>query len=560
MIGNRYFYIPAFGLAAICLASYFLVSQVFTQWLEDFVIQSMKNDVSVAVEVLTADQPEPTPTQFKAFLNQHNLISHRRRISIVNHQGKILADSQLSVDEVLKQANQSQLTEFLDAVSVGTGQSRRFNPVSRIEELHTVQKLSYGDFKGYIRITSPYSGISSVTAQLQRLISWTFVGITLFMVILGYAVQRQLENIRDKERARLGQHVQNRTREIELLHRLANMLTACNTLGEAQQVVEDIIPRILGHVNGAVSLMRASRNQLEVKLDWGGEWPGAKTFAPDECWALRKGKYHLSNDHYTTLPCAHMSAVGTEQTLCIPLVAHGNTIGMMHLYVHEEQFDDERMQLAFTIGEHLGLALANLTLQQELREQAVRDPLTGLHNRRYLEENITHQFMRAQRHKQPLSLLALDMDHFKRFNDTFGHDAGDYVLKTLGAQLVQSLRGEDIVCRVGGEELAVLLPNTDGEMAMRVAQKLCRMVSDLHLDFHGKSLGQLTLSIGVATFPDDGDNYEALMKQADMALYRAKKNGRNQALHCDPTRKGIDDSSSPTEGITLLKPAPETQC
>ena len=111
------------------------------------------------------------------------------------------------------------------------------------------------------------------------------------------------------------------------------MLAACNSINEAQMVVEDILSRILGDLNGVVSLMRSSRNQLLLKLDWGGTCPGSKTYAPEECWALRKGKFHLAKDKYTTLPCSHMSATGADQTLCIPLTAHSNTIGMMHIYL-----------------------------------------------------------------------------------------------------------------------------------------------------------------------------------------------------------------------------------
>jgi len=233
-----------------------------------------------------------------------------------------------------------------------------------------------------------------------------------------------------------------------------------------------------------------------------------------------------------------MEAVGDDQSLCIPLIAHGNTIGMMHLYLGKQsQLDEELMQLAFTVAEHLGLALANLNLQEKLREQAVRDPLTGLHNRRYLEESIGHELMRAKRHNQKMSVLMLDMDHFKRFNDTFGHDAGDYVLKTLATLLTNCMRSEDIVCRIGGEELAVLLPHTDAVAAVEVGGKLCEQVRDMHLKFNDTPLGKLTLSVGAATFPVDAEEADALLKLADTALYAAKSNGRDQCVHTNLPRQ-----------------------
>ena len=204
----------------------------------------------------------------------------------------------------------------------------------------------------------------------------------------------------------------------------------------------------------------------------------------------------------------------------------------MHFDMDQQAFDEEHMQLAFTVAEHLGLALANLNLQEKLREQAVRDALTGLYNRRYLEETMPQEIMRAKRHNQPLSVLMLDMDHFKLFNDNFGHDAGDFVLKSLATLLTESLRSEDTACRIGGEEMAVLLPNTEALAAGVVAKRLCEEVRKLALSFRGQSLGNLTLSIGVASNADAGSS-EDMLKQADMALYEAKEKGRNQFRYAD---------------------------
>ncbi|MGF1740430.1 sensor domain-containing diguanylate cyclase [Vibrio profundum] len=201
--------------------------------------------------------------------------------------------------------------------------------------------------------------------------------------------------------------------------------------------MEDIIPRLLGDLNGCVAIMRESRNQMEVQLDWGGEWPANKMYAPHECWALRKGKHHLSHDLYHYLPCAHMAGQDKGQTLCVPLTAHGNTVGMFHIHFDngEEFVSGETKQLALTIAEHLGLALANLSLQEKLRAQALSDPLTGLYNRRYFEEAMDSAWLHAEKYQKPLSIIMLDLDHFKRFNDNFGHDAGDYVLKEVSSLL-----------------------------------------------------------------------------------------------------------------------------
>ncbi|MBT4520811.1 MAG: diguanylate cyclase [Halieaceae bacterium] len=306
----------------------------------------------------------------------------------------------------------------------------------------------------------------------------------------GAAIQERLKDSMDV--AQDSVDIRRIKGEVELMHRLSTMLAACSSINEAQGVVAEIIPRLLGEYNGAVSLIQDLRNVLEVKLDWGGMWPGNHVSTSEDCWALRKGKHHLAIDDYVNLQCDHMAGMCTDQTLCIPLIAHGSTIGMMHLTEIEQNPTDQWMRLTFAVAEILGLALANLDMQEKLREQAVRDPLSGLHNRRYLDEVLTHTLMRAQRHHQAVSLLMLDLDHFKRFNDTFGHDAGDYVLQSLSSLISGSVRGEDISCRIGGEEFVVVLPDTGGEGAEVAADKLCASVRGAKLNFNGQSLGNLT--------------------------------------------------------------------
>ncbi|MGH1373424.1 MAG: sensor domain-containing diguanylate cyclase [Cellvibrionaceae bacterium] len=530
---KRLFYTPLIGLTLLSIGGFLAFSMLLTNWLNDYSSKSLQSDLDRINRGLQQHAPENTPEFLSDYLKQQRLIYPQRAITLIRNSGEVIADSERSVLDLVELDKVSDLPEIATALSTGSGYSIRFNSALNTNVMYAARQTKFGDFSGLLRVSTPLLVSRAIASDLKTMVGSLLIAIIVCMALLARNVIRGVDQHLHTEQEQLEKHVEDRTREIELLQRLANMLAACNSLSEAQQVVQDVIPRMLGDINGAVSMMRASRNQLEVKLDWGGSWPGATAFAPDECWALRKGKFHLANDKFTTLPCSHMRNVGNDQTLCIPLIAHGNTIGMMHLYMHDQEVSEERFQLAFTICEQLGLALANLTLQEELREQAVRDTLTGLHNRRFLEESIDHELMRAQRHNQSLSLLMLDMDHFKRFNDNFGHDAGDYVLKALSSLLVNGVRGEDMVCRVGGEELCVVVPNTSGEAAMAVADKLCNQVRDLHLDFHGQSLGKLTLSIGVATYPQDAEDYASLMKLADVALYEAKENGRDHPRHCN---------------------------
>ena len=553
---KRLFYTPLLGLVLLCISGFFAFSILLTGWLNDYSSKALASDLVRIVNTMQQQVPENTPQYLTDYLSQLRIIYPRRQITLIRSNGDVVADSDLSVIQLIDVENHLTQPEIAAALDDRNTTEIRFNLKNNSDTMYLATKTSFGDFNGVVRIATPLSLTQRIAFDLKTMVGVLLAVIVGAMALLARNVIRGVDKHLHNEQIELEKHVEDRTREIELLQRLANMLAACNSLSEAQQVVQDVVPRMLGDINGSVSMMRASRNQLEVKLDWGGAWPGAKAFSPDECWALRKGKFHLANDKFTTLPCSHMRDVGNDQTLCIPLIAHGNTIGMMHLYMHEQEVCEEKLQLTFTICEQLGLALANLTLQEKLREQAVRDTLTGLHNRRFLEESIDQEMMRAQRHHQSLSLLMLEMDQFKRFNDTFGHDAGEYVLKAPHPLPVNGVRGEDIVCRVGGEELCVVLPNSPGEAAMLVAEKLCNQVRDLHLDFHGQSLGKLTLSIGIATYPHDAEDYASLMKLADVALYEAKENGRDHARHCNTNIQSADTLQVPSETMLPIPAEP----
>ncbi|MFZ0292465.1 MAG: GGDEF domain-containing protein [Candidatus Sulfotelmatobacter sp.] len=160
--------------------------------------------------------------------------------------------------------------------------------------------------------------------------------------------------------------------------------------------------------------------------------------------------------------------------------------------------------------------------------QSVRDALTGLYNRRYLEEVLDRETRRAGRAGQSMGILMLDLDHFKRFNDTYGHDAGDAVLRETAAFLLKNVRAEDFVCRYGGEEFVVILPTADVEGSTTRAEKLRSKIRELSIMHQGKSLGMVTFSIGVAAFPVHGMSPKELMAAADGALYEAKRGGRDQ--------------------------------
>jgi len=328
--------------------------------------------------------------------------------------------------------------------------------------------------------------------------------------------------------------LEQRTAEITLLSRMAEMLQTCLTVQEAYTAIAQFAHRLFPGASGAVYLINPSRNYVEAGAAWGqasGEME-ERVFAPDECWALRRGRTYLVQDTGTELPCHHVGILRRSSLpyLCVPMMAQGEALGVLHLAANEAQahLTEAQQRLAQAVAEQLSLALANLKLRETLRLQSIRDVLTGLFNRRYLEETLEREILRAARNKGPLGVIMCDIDHFKRFNDTFGHEAGDVLLHELGNYLLTRTRGADIACRYGGEEFALILPEAPLQATQRRAEELRVGISSLRVQYRGQPLGPITFSLGVAVFPDHGLNRDALLRTADAALYRAKAEGRDR--------------------------------
>ena len=192
-----------------------------------------------------------------------------------------------------------------------------------------------------------------------------------------------------------------------------------------------------------------------------------------------------------------------------------------------------KRQLAVALSEQMALALTNIRLRENLKQQTLRDPLTGLYNRRFLEEFLEREIIAAIRKDRTIGILMLDVDHFKRFNDKFGHNAGDAVLRALADTLRHAIRGSDMACRLGGEEFVVLLPEASEAGTVGRAKSLLELVSGLQVSHEGKLLGAITISIGVACVPKHGNTAGKVMEAADKALYAAKGAGRNTIIVAD---------------------------
>jgi diguanylate cyclase (GGDEF)-like protein len=342
------------------------------------------------------------------------------------------------------------------------------------------------------------------------------------------AMQDDLE-VRVEARTR---ELEQRNREIKLLGDMSEFLQACTTIGEACGVIEKAGKQLFPNASGGLFVYSASRNDLEGLASWGGALlnPDEQVFLPDACWALRLGRVYEDQDPQSCSSCRRADGVVPGQCLCVPMIAQGEVLGVLRLSQGCGGGDPLKGQLAVTLAEHVAIALTNLKLRETLRNQSIRDPLTGLFNRRYMEETLTREIQRAVRTRDPVGVVMLDLDHFKRFNDTHGHDAGDHVLRELGAFLNAQVRGGDIACRFGGEEFMLILPNLGPESLVQRVDTMRLGVKQLAIRHLGQSLGSLTMSAGAAVFPDHGSTGEALLRSADQALYRAKAAGRDRVV------------------------------
>jgi len=361
---------------------------------------------------------------------------------------------------------------------------------------------------------------------MQSLLLAVLVGILTSIGILSitFIIARREAGERGKTAGALTSVNQNITN----LSEMAQFLQSCSTLGEASQILARYGERFFPQDSGGICLINASRNLLSQVAGWGNV-SGEELFGPDQCWALRLGQPHLSRGK-GDVRCTHV-ADSAAVDICIPLAAHHETLGVLHIALaspESAELIQKKKTMAVAFAEQIALALRNLQLREQLRELSIRDPLTGLLNRRYMEESLQREIARAVRSKTPLSVIMLDVDHFKRFNDTFGHEAGDHVLKEFGHLLQKVIRGSDIACRFGGEEFTLILPEASRTAALDKGNALREAVKGLQLMSGKQALGKITISAGVAVFPDNGDTPEHLLASSDAALYRAKEMGRDR--------------------------------
>jgi diguanylate cyclase (GGDEF)-like protein/PAS domain S-box-containing protein len=333
--------------------------------------------------------------------------------------------------------------------------------------------------------------------------------------------------------------LERRHRENLVLGKLGDMMQMCKSAEESRGVIAQFVDELFPGTSGNLYLRNFANDLLETVASWGDAGPaGDPVIGKDDCWALRRGQMHVVEDAASKLVCQHLIVPPRGPCLCAPITGQGEVLGMLHLQLGPEEAHlprPDRLQRietqrawALTVTEQIALALTNLRLRESLSAQAVRDSLTGLYNRRYLEQALEREVLRAARNGRTVGVIMLDLDHFKNFNDTHGHEAGDLLLRVLGDYLVSHVRAEDIACRYGGEEFVVILPEASLEMSRSRAEELWKGTQGLHVNFHGALLRGVTASVGVAAFPAHGKTAAELLRAADAAMYAAKRQGRDR--------------------------------
>jgi diguanylate cyclase (GGDEF)-like protein len=385
------------------------------------------------------------------------------------------------------------------------------------------------------------------SAQLERrLLAFTVSGLgfaAALLLVLMAGLQREVLRSRqlEKQTREAAQQLERSLTELgrisdqrAALGRFASLLQSCQDIDEALRVTGQVVAELLPDAGGRCYLLRASQDLAETAMTFGHPPVNSQPLLhPSQCWALRRSQPYLVDAVATGVACAHVDVAETAAdawTLCTPLLAQGTPLGLLYVAGGADTDRHQVKALIDNVAEQLGLALVNLQLRETLRMQSLRDPLTGLHNRRYLDESLPREVTRCLRRQQPLAVLMLDVDHFKSFNDTHGHAAGDALLTGIAQTLQANTRGEDLVCRYGGEEFTVVLVDAPRDCAVRRAEDIRNALGAVTVQHLRQTLGPRTVSIGLSMLPDDGQTPEMLLRHADAALYRAKHAGRNRVI------------------------------
>ncbi|HBR1693699.1 TPA: diguanylate cyclase [Klebsiella quasipneumoniae subsp. quasipneumoniae] len=314
----------------------------------------------------------------------------------------------------------------------------------------------------------------------------------------------------------------------ELLARMTQRLQGCETIEDVIKVAELFAPNIAPTIPGKLYILDTDPWQMRCVAQWLAPAGETTPFSPDDCWAIRRGLSHPPVQGEPDITCYHLPEAHAGQSLCVPLIAQGEAIGLLTFQNVTASDAPSRAYLEL-MAEALGLALANQRLRSALLEKALFDSLTGLRNRHHLDEALHSQMALAVHTHTPLSCLMIDIDHFKAINDRYGHEAGDLVIKSVATIVQRAVRDIGTAFRYGGEEFLVLLPGIDEAEAHQCASEIYTQVHAMTLRDGLTEIGQVDVSIGIASYPQHTQS-DSLLRAADAALYRAKELGRSRIV------------------------------
>ncbi|MFZ0466810.1 MAG: diguanylate cyclase [Candidatus Acidiferrales bacterium] len=363
------------------------------------------------------------------------------------------------------------------------------------------------------------------------------------------AISRELTepNLREQELRRTNEKLlemvgglQQRNTVMSLVHELSALLGNCFSQEEAHTVLGETLPKLFPTVSGALFEWNADLKFLEASAAWGENSARENIFSSEECLAVRRGQTHEVVDPASPIRCPHLTRLPKSNSICTPLIAAGETLGVLSVSGPpyelsqpkdaQERLLTSRKRVVEMVAGHIAVTLANLKLRERLRAQSIRDPVTRLFNRRYLDETLPRELHRAERDMKCLSIIMCDFDRFKQFNDANGHAAGDNLLRSFGDLVLKTVRAGDIACRYGGDEFVFILLDTPFETAQRRADLLLREFRRAAIQHGDKFLDPGTLSMGVCSYPIHGSTAGQLLGLADEALYRAKAAAGNQVV------------------------------
>lgn len=323
--------------------------------------------------------------------------------------------------------------------------------------------------------------------------------------------------------------------EESILNEMGELFQSCQIVEDVYTVIGEYARKLFPGIQGVVYVLNKTNGMLEGLATWGGDTsPACKAFQKDACWALRRRRVHVVEGAATRLICRHMDDIKVRNEempyICAPLIVCGEVLGLLHLVGEQGQLMADWKEMAVKVARWIAFAISYQGLRKELRDQSIRDPLTNLYNRRYMENALDRELSWADRHKRLLAVIIFDIDHSKRFYNTYGHQEGNTLIQEFAAYIDSHIRSEDYACRFGEDVFVIILPEAELKNTSSRINKLREGINYFNVHYQDSPLGKVTVSAGAASFPEHGTTADELLKAADEALKQAKEQGRDRVV------------------------------